>query len=191
MNASGLEFERTCSNLPDSIQNDLACLLKEKPIYERDNLIYKLCTDNNNKSILFLCNLKDKNIDSLKSISTFGLFGELYMDTSIRNFLSMHCSVKLSCTGYPIEIVKIHAGKEKRTGRGTLCIKFLEDELIPEVNKILLNQSNGSSVSYIFGISSDLSDDTNMFARAKFYSKNGFTLSFSHFYKYLNNKRLM
>ncbi len=97
----------------------------------------------------------------------------------------MEIGVKLQSSGKPLEIKTINSGKLKRCGRGSQAIRFLEETLIPELNQILHHNNYSESIQYIYGISAELSPETNALARAKFYSKNGFIISHCHFYKYL------
>lgn len=190
MKASVSEFERLISNLPIGIQIDLKSYLKENSINDSDSLIYKLYKDKNNAPILLFCNLRNSQLETLKDIIIYGIFGEYSLKYPMKNFLFMECSVRFHSRGIPVEILRIHAGKEKRTGKGSLAINFLEAELIPEINNILMKHKYNSKITYIYGISSDLSEDTSKISRAKFYCRNGFTMSYSHFYKQLTNDTL-
>lgn len=133
----------------------------------------------------FVYRLDKNDISSIKDIKIYGLFKlNLNGNGSLEDYLEMEVGVKLQSSGTPLEIKTINAGKLKRSGRGSQAIKFLENTLIPEINEIL-HSHNYSGIEYIYGISAELSPETNALARAKFYSRNGFTISHSHFYKYL------
>jgi hypothetical protein len=149
---------------------------------------------NNSKILLYkssdeLCfiYLLDKNdLNSIKNIKIYGLFASSLNNLkNLQDYLYMEVGVKLQSSGMPLEIKTINAGKLKRCGRGSEGIKFLEEVLIPELNRILHHHNYSEKIQYIYGISAELSPETNALARAKFYSKNGFIISHSHFYKYL------
>jgi hypothetical protein len=145
--------------------------------------LFNIVKCNNYGIICFITSISN-NISGLKNIKVYGLTGD-YHNKDLNDYVFMEVGVKLSCGNTPIEIITIHSGKKKRIGRGSLCIKFLETTIIPKINEVLLSNGHTDKIGYIYGISADLSEDTNALARAKFYSKNGFIITNSHFYKYL------
>lgn len=152
-----------------------------------DNIIFRKYYTKNGSSIFFLCDLTDVKNGSLNEIHVYGFWNELLKDHEVpTDYLTLELGLKLNCTGIPIEIKRIHAGKIKRSGRGSAALKFLEDIIIPELNAILKEKGISEDIRYIYGISAELSKDTNSISRAKFYSKNGYIFSNSHFYKYFN-----
>lgn len=137
--------------------------------------------------ICFICDLNIDKVQQLKNIKIYGFFGRYSINAQdTPDYFFMEIGIKLDCGNIPVEIKTINAGRCKRRGRGSLGIRFLEDEIIPAINKILVVHGYSEPVGYIYGISADLSDDTNALARAKFYSKNGFIISNSHFYKFIS-----
>lgn len=152
-----------------------------------DNIIFREYYIKNGSSIFFLCDLTEVKNGGLSEILIYGFWNELLIDNEVpKDYLILELGLKLNCNGMPIEIKRIHAGKIKRTGRGSAALKFLEDIIIPELNLILKEKGIREDIRYIYGISAELSSDTNSISRAKFYSKNGYTFSNSHFYKYFN-----
>jgi hypothetical protein len=168
---------------PSCIKADLNHYFSKGEVLSEDMLIFQLYSDKEAIPILFICNYKKQELKDIKHMFVFGFFGNY---SSNNDFFEMELSIKFNCTGWPIEIVKINSGKEKRLGRGTLGIHFLEDYIIPSINAIIGKVSPGSNIAYIYGISADLSDDTDALSRAKFYCRNGFALRNGHFYKYFN-----
>lgn len=177
------EINLISKSFPDNIQKDLNCYILKSMVTADDTLLLNLYFDKRNLPILFICNLKKEYKTDIKNIRVYGLFGDY---TEENDYFEMELSLKLNCTGCPIEIIKISSGKEKRTGRGSLGINFLEEHLIPKLNTILNAANEDVNISYIYGISADLSDDTNALGRAKFYCRNDFIYSNAHFYKYIN-----
>lgn len=180
---SAKELIKTLDSFPANIKADLNRYLLADVTSSDDKVLCHLYYDRGSVPILFVCNLKGQQQTDIKRILVYGFFGNY---ASSNDYFEMELSIKFNCTGWPIEIVKINSGREKRLGRGTLGLHFLEDYIIPSINSIMVNLNLGRNISYIFGISADLTDDTNALARAKFYCRNGFTLSNGHFYKYLN-----
>jgi hypothetical protein len=134
----------------------------------------------------FIYTVDKNNLNSIKNIKIYGLFPPSLNHTGdLEDYLYMEVGVKLQSSGTPLEIKTINAGKIKRCGRGSQAIRFLEETLIPVLNQILYNHNYSEGIQYIYGISAELSPETNALARAKFYSRNGFIISHSHFYKYL------
>lgn len=198
-----------CVNLISSIdsilfssQNDSLCegylkliqykmLLEDIRIYmselqaSDDTLtLFKIYELKNKELLCLVCQIT-KIINSFKDIRVFGFSGQYHQkDESLKDYLVLEVGVKLYCSKTPLEIIKIDAGKCKRLGKGTMAIKFLEDEVIPQIDGVLLKHGYLGGIGYIFGISAELSPDTDAIGRAKFYDRNGFTLSRSHFYKY-------
>lgn len=147
---------------------------------------FKMVLRENSNEGCFIYTLDKTDINSIKDIKIYGLFGSsINNDSQFEDYLYMEVGVKLLSSGTPLEIKTINAGKLKRCGRGSAAIRFLEEILIPELNGILLCFKYSEKIRYIYGISAELSPDTNALARAKFYNKNGFIISHSHFYKYL------
>ncbi|MCM0646941.1 hypothetical protein NBE98_00960 [Clostridium swellfunianum] len=136
--------------------------------------------------ICFIYTLDKNNLNSIRNIEIYGLFASsINQFKSLEDYLYMEVGIKLQASGTPLEIKTINAGKLKRCGRGSQGIRFLEEILIPEINEILHHYNYTENIKYIYGISAELSPETNSLARAKFYSKNGFIMSNCHFYKYL------
>ncbi|WP_163192966.1 hypothetical protein [Clostridium thermarum] len=179
---SAKELLETLDAFPSNIIADLGCYLLLGTTSSEDKVLCHLYFDKEFVPILFVCNLKQQQQKDIKRLFVYGFFGNY---ASNNDYFEMELSIKFNCTGWPIEIVKINSGREKRHGRGTLGLRFLEDYIIPSINSIIMNLIHGSSISYIYGISADLTDDTNALARAKFYCRNGFTLRNGQFYKYL------
>jgi hypothetical protein len=168
------------------ILKDLKHFIQINKINKSDAITTKIYKDNKDNLVCYICCLNTVSIDCLKNINVYGLWGDYCAnDNSERDYFYLDASLKLNCQGTPMEIRRIYAGKEKRTGKGSLGIKFLEEYLITDINNILNFFGYKNKISYIYGISAELSPDTNNLARAKFYSKNNFILSNSHFYKYL------
>ena len=180
---SSKELKAIIDSLPICIQKDLSYHILKDRISEEDLVLYSLYWDKKNLPIIFLCNLKNGHRTDIKNLFIYGFFGTYLQEN---DFFQMELSIKFNCSGLPIEIVKIISGKEKRTGRGSLGLNFLESFVIPEANSIIKKDLPSASISYIYGISADLSDDTNALNRARFYCQNGFIYSNTHFYKYLN-----
>jgi hypothetical protein len=134
----------------------------------------------------FIYTLDKNDLNSIKNIKIYGLFASSQnYNERLEDYLYMEVGIKLQSSGTPLEIKTINSGKLKRCGRGSQAISFLEEILIPELNKILHHHNYYKKIDYIYGISAELSEETNALARAKFYNKNGFIISHSHFYKYL------
>jgi hypothetical protein len=153
----------------------------------KDNILLKEYTIKDESSIFFLCDFTEVKAGCFKEILIYGFWNKLLIDDEVpKDYLIVELGLKLNCSGIPLEIKRIHAGKNKRTGRGSAALRFLEDIIIPELNLIIKEKCTDENIKYIYGISAELSSDTNSISRAKFYSKNGYILSNSHFYKYLN-----
>jgi hypothetical protein len=171
----------------DTISPELYAQLK---IFLNSNLSLfnnsKLHLHKSSDETYFIYQLDKNDLNSIKNIKIYGIFvSTLNGYRDLEDYLYMEVGVKLQSSGIPLEIKTINSGKQKRCGRGSQAIKFLEDFLIPELNQILHYHNYSDKIQYIYGISAELSPETNALARAKFYNKNGFIISHSHFYKYL------
>jgi hypothetical protein len=169
-----------------SVVEDIKLLIEKERMYNLSEILFKAYLSKNDEIICFLSCLKRDSLNCLRNLRIFGLFGR-YNNSEFgeREYFLMEAGVKLHCRDTPIEIKTINAGKLKRLGRGTLGLTFLEERVIPALNVILEGLGHKEKIGYIYGISAELSEDTNTLGRAKFYSKNGFRLINSHFYKYL------
>jgi hypothetical protein len=153
----------------------------------KDNIILREYYTKNESRVFFLSDFTEIKKGFSNEILIYGFWNDLLKDCEVpSDYLILEAGLKLNCSGIPVEIKRIHAGKLKRSGKGSAALKFLEEIIIPELNAILKEQGINEKIRYIYGISAELSIDTNHVSRAKFYSKNGYTLSNSHFYKYLN-----
>jgi hypothetical protein len=167
--------------------HDVRFFLEKNKVKDFSRWLCRVYFSSNKEYIFFICNLNICKIEELKDLRVYGFWGR-YLNNAepTADYFFMELGVKLNCRDTPIEIKKINAGQNKRRGRGSLGIKFLEDVLIPDINEILKLYGHSENIGYIYGISADLCDDTNALARAKFYCRNGFTMINSHFYKTLN-----
>lgn len=167
-----------------SIICDVRCFLESNKINDLSKFLCRAYFSHKRQYLFFISNLNNTNIEQLKDLEVYGFWGKYSNNTKTAgDYFYMELGVKLNCRDTPIEIKTINAGIEKRCGRGSLGIKFLEEVLIPEINKILEIHGHKENIGYIYGISADLCEDTNALARAKFYCRNDFKMINSHFYK--------
>jgi hypothetical protein len=166
--------------------SDIRYFLDKNKIKFSRSLLYKTYILQEKELICFLCDLNVNKVEQLRNIRVYGFVGGyLPRPENAIDYFFMEIGAKLDCKSTPLEIKSINAGQHKRRGRGSIGIRFLEDELIPEINRLLSFYGHYGKIGYIYGISAELCSDTNALARAKFYCKNGFKMINSHFYKYL------
>lgn len=113
----------------------------------------------------------------------------------------MQIGVNVICRHPNIEIQAFDIRtKDKRTGIGSSTLKWLEEVIIPELNRRVdeFNSEPKSSeddielyhIEKIYGCSGNLSSDTDSEARVKFYTKNGYIMDRNTFRKVLNFKKV-
>lgn len=180
-----------CNMFPVTEYNQVIHMLNDIKQYLRNintstpgNIICRTYFSDKGEYICYICDLNIYKIKQLCNLKIYGFWGGYFSEPGYSSdYFFMEVGVKLDCRNIPLEIKTINAGKYKRLGRGSLGIRFLEEELIPAINKILVLYEYSEPIGYIYGISADLSEDTNALARSKFYCRNGFKIINSHFYK--------
>lgn len=140
----------------------------------------------NNDLVTYLCYINSKTVLSGAKLTIYGFDQSTSSTNNLpENFCNIDFALRLSYRDTPIEILRIYAGLKKRVGRGSSLLHFLENYVVPQINTILFKNNLNTAVGYIFGISADISTDTDKLARAKFYSKNGYSMINYKFYKYM------
>lgn len=175
-----------------NLLKDIKTFLENNKISSAKEVFLKFGIDIYQNNICVVC-IFPKAIESILD-SRFSIY-EFYGDYNISHDLlndALRLDVYLKHSG-SLEIRYIHAGKQKRYGRGTFALLVLEKYIIKELNirihsynsSIESNNFRISPISELYGFMNPLSKDTTLDALKKFYTTNGFELDKIYFYRKL------
>lgn len=145
---------------------------------------FKIDKDKDNIPVCFVSELNKELDGSIKNIRILGVTGDLeeyskYEDIFIECYIHL---INQYSEGICAFITKLDIKQKFRCGRGTMMIKYIEDELLKEVEKIMTNfyKENGynKEYGYVTKIGGYIGNSgaTTVYENKLFYSNLGYTV---------------
>lgn len=170
-------------NIDDRISSIIKDISKNSKFLDINTNIqkpfFKLVYDKINNPIVFISKINNNNL------TVYGVDGQgaLSKNTTLENYMILNCTNRYFYNLTEINTIKIN--KYLRLGRGSLLLKYLENDLI-----IYFNNFNSNKIFKIKGSIGDIGDiNISNEDRANFYKNNNYKIKGLTFYKnlYINN----
>lgn len=160
------------------------------------NSIVKFDFDKHKNLFCMLCDFGNHDICDIKSLFVPIFYGNFHKTHFYDKTGVMSIVIKDIYFEPHIHLASIEIRTEqKRAGIGTSILRFLESNIIPELNKRIEMFNNNVKIidddlkykyiKSIKGHSGNLDSETSSYVRTKFYEKNGFTIQENNFHKIL------
>lgn len=183
----------------NDVVEDIKCYIKDNEIPDYTESLIKFGLNRNKELFCMVSNFGKQKITRIRNLEVDIFYGKFHKEKDYyagKGF--MHLGVDVIDFHPSIEIKAIDIRiKEKRVGIGTFALKWLENTIIPELNRRIDKFNNKPKseeediqlyhIKEIYGVSGGLSSDTNREARKKFYTKNGYSMDRSTFRKRLSH----
>lgn len=181
----------------NDVIEDIKCYIEDNNIPVSAESLIKFGFNKNKDLFCILCDFGKQKITKIRCIEVdifYGKFHEKKDYYAGKGFMKLGSDI-ISChPSIEIKAIDIRT-KEKCTGIGSFTLKWLEEVIIPELNRQIdkFNSEPKSEeedieiyhIEEIYGCSGDLSSDTDSEARKKFYTKNGYIMNGNTFRKAL------
>jgi hypothetical protein len=184
------------SNNNDVIE-DLKCYMKDKEILVSYESFVKFGFGKNCNTFCLLCDFGNKKTTSIRGLEVDIFYGKFHERKDYylgKGFMKMEVDIIAFHPSIEIQAFDVRT-KEKRTGIGSFTLRWLEETIVPEINRRIDKFNNEPKseeedielyhIEEIFGCSGDLSSDTDSDAREKFYTSNGYVMDGNTFRKTL------
>ena len=181
----------------NDVLEDIKCYMNDKEIpvsYER---LVKFGFNKNGNPFCLLCDFGKQKTYRIERLDVQIFFGNFHEEKDYylgKGFMQLRVYIISSHPSIEIATIDIRT-KEKCTGIGSFTLKWLEETIIPELNRCIdrFNHEPKSEeddielyhIEEIYGCSGDLSSDTDSDARERFYTKNDYVMDKNIFRKVL------
>ncbi|WP_102398905.1 hypothetical protein [Haloimpatiens massiliensis] len=190
------QYCKKISQYNDVIE-DIRCYMEEQEKPVSTNSIIKFGINKNNDLFCLLCDFGKQKITEIRHLEVDIFYGKFHQKKDYyhgKGFMQLGVGIVSCHPSIEIKAIDIRT-KEKCTGLGSFTLKWLEEVIIPKLNRQIdkFNSEPKSEeedielyhIKYIYGCSGDLSSDTDSEARKRFYTKNGYTIDGKIFRKAL------
>jgi hypothetical protein len=187
----------------NDVLEDIKCYMNDKEIPISYDSLVKFGFSKNGNPFCLLCDFGNKKTTSIRGLEVDIFYGKFHERKDYylgKGFMQMGVDIIDIHPSIEIQAFDVRT-KEKRTGIGSSTLKWLEETIIPEINRRIdhFNHESKSEeddielyhIEEIHGCSGDLSSDTDSDAREKFYTKNGYLMCGNMFRKTLKSKNVI
>lgn len=181
----------------NDVIEDIKCYIENKEIPISGESLVKFGLNKNKELFCLLCDLGKQKITKVKYLEIdifYGKFHDKKDYYSGKGFMQLGVDIIDFHPSIEIKAIDIRT-KNKRLGIGTSALKWLEENIIPELNRRIdkFNKETKDEeddielyhIEKIYGCSGGLSSDTDSEARKRFYTKNGYSMNGNTFSKVL------